>query len=89
MIERYTLKFTPAVSQKELEKVLHEEGVAGQLAIQSQLYKMWTRIEIIGGFEDLKQVSEALKKLSGPRSYGFDSSGFATNITSNPTSSAR
>jgi hypothetical protein len=68
MIERYTLKFTPAVSQKELEKVLHEEGVAGQLAIQSQLYKMWTRIEIIGGFEDLKQVSEALKKLSGPRS---------------------
>jgi hypothetical protein len=25
MIERYTIKFAPAVSQKELEKALHDE----------------------------------------------------------------
>ena len=30
MIERYTIKFVPAVSQKELEKALHE-GIVSPL----------------------------------------------------------
>ena len=45
MIEHYTIKFGPAVSQKELEKVLHGEGVAGQLAIQGRLQKVKARVE--------------------------------------------
>lgn len=64
MIEHYTIKFGPAVSQKELEKVLHGEGVAGQLAIQGRLQKVKARVEIIGDFEDLKKVKEVLESLA-------------------------
>jgi hypothetical protein len=61
MIERYTIKFGPAVSQKEMEKALHEDIDAAKLP---QLHKMKARIEVIGDFEDLKKVSELLKELA-------------------------
>ena len=61
MIERYTIKFGPAVSQKELEKALHESA---DTPIQPQLHKMKAKIEIIADFEDLKRVSELIKTLA-------------------------
>ena len=61
MIERYTIKFGPAVSQKELEKALHEAKHPDDLKKFRQLK---TRIEFIGDVEDLKRVSELMKELS-------------------------
>jgi hypothetical protein len=62
MIERYTIKFGPAVSQKELEKALHEnDGIA-----HPNLHKLKARIEVVGDFEDLKKMSAFLKELSNP-----------------------
>jgi hypothetical protein len=61
MIERYTIKFGPAVSQKELEKALHTETDPGALA---GLHKMKARIEVIGDFEDLKRIAALLKEWS-------------------------
>lgn len=61
MIERYTIKFGPAVSQKELEKIMHSDE--GEFR-PDDLKKMKARIEIIAEFEDLKQVSELIKSLS-------------------------
>jgi hypothetical protein len=62
MIERYTIKFGPALSQKELEKALHE---AGETPEHTKLKKMKVRIEIVADFEDLKKVAEMLKRLRG------------------------
>jgi hypothetical protein len=62
MIEHYTIKFGPAVSQKELEKVLNE---ATDPAVLEKLHKMKARIDIIGDFEDLKKISSFLRELSG------------------------
>jgi hypothetical protein len=64
MIERYTIKFGPAVSQKELEKALHEPGLTNDTAL-SRLRKMKARIEVIGDFEDMKKLASVLKELSG------------------------
>jgi hypothetical protein len=51
MIEKYTIKFCPAVSQKELEKLLH----TGEANLNpADLHKMKARIEVIGSFEDLR-----------------------------------
>ena len=44
MIERYTLKFGPAVSQKELEKVLNE---ATDPAVLKKLHKIKASIELV------------------------------------------
>jgi hypothetical protein len=47
------------VSQKELEKALHESG---ETPVQTpDLKKMKARIEVIGDFEDLKTLVEMLK----------------------------
>jgi hypothetical protein len=61
MIEYYTIKFGPAVSQKDLEKALHESG---ETPVQPNLHKMKARIEVIGEFEDLKKVANLLKSLT-------------------------
>jgi hypothetical protein len=61
MIERYTIKFAPAVSQKELEKALHEDGA---IPNHTNLTKMKARIEVICEIEDLKQIDVLLKRLS-------------------------
>jgi hypothetical protein len=60
MIEHYTIKFGPAVSQKELEKALHE---AADPAVLTKLHKMKARIEIVADFEDLKKIAEVLKEM--------------------------
>jgi hypothetical protein len=36
MIEKYTIKFGPAVSQKELERLLHEETAPREARVASQ-----------------------------------------------------
>lgn len=61
MIERYTIKFCPALSQKELEKASHG---ATDPAVLTKLRKMKARIEIVADFDDLKEVSDLLKQLS-------------------------
>jgi hypothetical protein len=61
MIDRYTIKFGPAVSQKELEKALHESGDTPD---HTKLTKMKARIEVIGDFEDIKKLSAFLKGLA-------------------------
>jgi hypothetical protein len=61
MIERYTIKLGPAVSQKELEKLL----LAGEAKVNpDDLKRMKARIELIGDFEDLEKVTEFLKTLA-------------------------
>ena len=60
MIERYTIKFGPAVSQKELEKALHEENTVAGFPV---MHKMKARIELVGDFEDIKKLAELLKQL--------------------------
>ncbi|HLY40460.1 MAG TPA: hypothetical protein VKR52_04560 [Terracidiphilus sp.] len=61
MIERYTIKFGPAVSQKELERIIN----TGDGEFRSDdLKKMKAKIEFIGHIEDIKKVSETLKNLS-------------------------
>ena len=63
MIDHYTIKFGPAVSQKELEKALHESGETPTQNIPD-LKKMKARIEVIGDFQDLKTLADLLKKLT-------------------------
>lgn len=58
MIDRYTIKFGPAVSQKELEKLLHDDGDL------SHAHKLKARIEFVGEAQDIKKLSELLKQLS-------------------------
>lgn len=60
MIERDTIKFDPAVSQKELEKIL--TGIEPKIN-EALLHKMKARIEIVGDFEDLKKIAEMLKEM--------------------------
>lgn len=55
MIERYTIKFDQAVSQKELEKALHESG---DMQIHATLNKFKARIEFIRDFDDVKKLAE-------------------------------
>jgi hypothetical protein len=58
MIDRYTIKFGPAVSQKELEKALNE-GIDSP-KIQG-LHKLKARSEIICDYEDLHIIDEFIK----------------------------
>ena len=60
MIEHYTIKFGPAVSQKELEKALHEDGDL------SKAHHLKARIELICEADDIKKVAELLKELKNP-----------------------
>ena len=61
MIERYTIKFGPAVSQKELEKIINSgEGHFNP----DDLKKMKVRIELIADIEDVKKIGDFLKESS-------------------------
>jgi hypothetical protein len=63
VIEHYTIKFAPAVSQKELEKIMN----TGEGQYRSDdLKKMKVRIEFIGEIGDVKKLSEAIKELTKP-----------------------
>jgi len=60
MIDRCTIKFGPAVSQKELEKLL----TTGEGEFQiPQLKMMKARIEVVGDFEDLKKICRDIENL--------------------------
>ena len=61
MVERYAIDFGPAVSQKELKKALHEVAIHGDVAISERLHEMKARIEVVGGFEDLKTLRHVLR----------------------------
>jgi len=63
MIERYTIKFGPAVSQKELEKALHEAGEMP--GTPPKLNAVKARIELVCDFESLRRISALLKELAG------------------------
>jgi hypothetical protein len=58
MIDRYTIKFGPAVSQKELERAL-SEGIDSP-KIQG-LHKLRARIELILDYNDLHTIDEFIK----------------------------
>jgi hypothetical protein len=58
MIERYTIKFGPAVSQKELEKALHEGKESTEL---SSLHRLKARIELVCDYKDLHTIDEFIK----------------------------
>lgn len=62
MIDRYTIKFGPALSQKQLQKALDQAIHPDDLRA---IHKMKARIEIICDFEDLKKLAEMLKALEG------------------------
>jgi hypothetical protein len=64
MIERYTIKFGPAVSQKELEKALNDPTIHGEVEVSKRMHKMKARIEIIADFEDLKKIAAMLKEIA-------------------------
>jgi hypothetical protein len=63
MIDRCTIKFRPALSQKELEKARHDDG---QTQDHTNLTKMRATIDFVGDFSDFRKVSAFLKKLSKP-----------------------
>jgi hypothetical protein len=58
MIDRYNIKFGPAVSQKELEKALHE-GIDSRKI--SGLHKLKVRIELVCDYKDLHTIAEFIK----------------------------
>jgi hypothetical protein len=62
MIERYTIKFGPAVSQKELEKALNEANTPLD-EYAKKLHQMHARIEIVGDFEDVKKIRDVIENL--------------------------
>ena len=77
MIDHHTIKFGPAVSQKELEKLLNAPLVTkgGETVLEpgdkifletvgSNLHKLKVRVEFVGDFEDVKKVKELMKQLS-------------------------
>lgn len=61
MIERYTIKFGPAVSQKELEKALNEAKHPDDL---KKFHQIKARIELVGEIEDVKKIGDLLKGLA-------------------------
>ena len=69
MIDHYTIKFGPGLSQKELDKVSHEDG--DTWAKIPDLTKMKARIDIVPDFDDLKKLSAFLRGLAA----GAESSG--------------
>jgi hypothetical protein len=67
MVERYSLKFTPAVSHKDLMKHF-QEGKGFDEAQLAKLHQMKARIELLCDPADLKKIDELLKLLSEPES---------------------
>jgi hypothetical protein len=61
MIDRYTIKFGPAVSQKELEQKLHALKHYDPSELDG-LRKMKARIEIVCDFGDLRAIREFLEQ---------------------------
>lgn len=64
MIDRYTIKVNPAVSQKEIIKALNESKSLKDI---EHLHKLKAKIEIIGSGEAVEKVLALLKELSKPK----------------------
>jgi hypothetical protein len=58
MIDHYTIKFGPAVSQKELEKALHEAIDSPQMPALNMLK---VRIELVCDYKHLRTIDEFIK----------------------------
>jgi hypothetical protein len=63
MIERYTIKFGPAVSQKELQKAF-EEGKELTPDHRLKLNLMKVRIEVVCDYADLKKLDDLIKTMA-------------------------
>lgn len=63
MIERYTLRFTPAVSHKELMKHFQEGNGFHEVQF-AKLHQMEARIGLLCDPTDLKKIDKFLKELS-------------------------
>jgi hypothetical protein len=59
-----TIKFGPAVSQKELEKLLASDFKTEGKYNADGFKKMKARIEMIGDFEDLKKIRDIIASLA-------------------------
>jgi hypothetical protein len=62
MIERYTIKAAPAVSHKDILKMLEETKDFSPEELK-KLQHLKLRIEVICEAEDLKKISDLLKQL--------------------------
>jgi len=78
MIERYTIKFGPAVSQEELRKKL-ESLTAYDPAEFDRLHKMRAKIEVVCDFEDLRAIREHLEERTKNRGKESQSSPINTS----------
>jgi hypothetical protein len=78
MIERYTLKFAPAVSQEELRKKL-EAITDYDPAELDRLHKMKAKIEIVCDFADLREIRSFLEVRSKYHNKESDSPQITTN----------
>jgi hypothetical protein len=66
LFEATTLQISgPAVSQKELEKLMATDLKTEGKFNSDDLKKMKARIEMIGEFDDVKAVMDLVKKLGG------------------------
>jgi hypothetical protein len=63
MIEHYTIKFGPAVSQKELEKKLNESLTPEDV---KRVHLMKARIEIVADFAELQKIAAYLEAAKVP-----------------------
>jgi hypothetical protein len=60
MIERYTIKFGPAVSQKELEKALNDGKDSPQIP---NLHMLRVRIELVCDYREMRIIDEFVKHI--------------------------
>jgi len=78
MIERYSIKFSPAISQDELRKTLE-----GMMEYDPQnldrLHKMKARIEVVCDFSDLREIRSLLEQRSKIRGKESESPQISTN----------
>jgi hypothetical protein len=78
MIERYTIKFAPAVTQEELRKEL--EGMTDYSPAElDRLHKMKAKIEVVCDFSDLREIRALLEA----RSKSLDKTSESPQITTN------
>jgi hypothetical protein len=60
VIERYTIKFSAAVSQKELEKALNEGKDSPQIP---NLHKLRVRIDLVCDYKEMRIIDEFVKHI--------------------------
>jgi hypothetical protein len=63
MIERYTIKMSPAVSHKDIMKRF-EEGKGFSVEDSANLSRVKAKIEVVADYADMEKVRDLLKGLS-------------------------